>query len=277
MSMFNDISWGSKDNKQECESNAQLVSLFPKRFGAGQWSFLGHGSEKKWYSISEDGPQGEWNKMAEKMTLTFVESGHPVFRVTSPFSKGQLKSKGGGKLSIHCCADQETIKTVFRTNSSVNQLTLYGTIAEMCEEYESCHDRTGAPVVRGQSSSSCVPSVIKTNVPLNNDDPAHKELLLQRYRERIEKLSQQDKLSTFCTDAGFLTTVGVGQYFMTKDTEEFSQFTDSVACRKYTLPGTKIHLNRKVGSEGIPKLGPYWKLQPVACKVYTEWRSELSL
>ena len=46
MSMFNDISWGSKDNKKECESNAQLVSLFAKRFGAGQWSFLGPGSEK---------------------------------------------------------------------------------------------------------------------------------------------------------------------------------------------------------------------------------------
>ena len=30
----------------------------------------------------------------------------------------------------------------------------------------------------------------------------------------------------------FLTTVEVGQYFMTKDTEEFSQFTDSVTCRE---------------------------------------------
>ena len=30
MSMFNDISWGSKDNKKECESNAQLVSLFAR-------------------------------------------------------------------------------------------------------------------------------------------------------------------------------------------------------------------------------------------------------
>ena len=55
------------------------------------------------------------------------------------------------------------------------------------------------------------------------------EFLLQRYRERIEKLSQQDRLSKFCTDAGFLTTVEVGPYFMTKDTEEFSRFTDSVA------------------------------------------------
>ena len=59
---------------------------------------------------------------------------------------------------------------------------------------------------------------------------------MQQYGERIEKLSQQDRLSKFCVDAGFLTKVDVGQYFMTKDTEEFSQFTDAVACREYTLP-----------------------------------------
>ena len=35
MSMFNDISWGSKDNEKECESNAQLVSLYAKRFSPG--------------------------------------------------------------------------------------------------------------------------------------------------------------------------------------------------------------------------------------------------
>ena len=46
MSMLNDISWGSKDNTKECELSAELVSLFPRRFGAGQWSFLGLGSEK---------------------------------------------------------------------------------------------------------------------------------------------------------------------------------------------------------------------------------------
>ena len=43
MSMFNDISWESRDNEKERESNAQLVSLFARRFGAGQWSFLGPG------------------------------------------------------------------------------------------------------------------------------------------------------------------------------------------------------------------------------------------
>ena len=74
--------------------------------------------------------------MAEKMMVTLAESGHLVFRATSPLSRGTLKSKGGGQLSIHYCADQETIQTVFRTIISVNQLRLYGAVVEMCEEYE---------------------------------------------------------------------------------------------------------------------------------------------
>ena len=90
--------------------------------------------------------------------------------------------------------------------------------------------------MEGQSNPLFVPSVMKTHIPLTNDPAQPEEDLLQRYRERIEKLSQQDRVSKLCTDAGFLTTVEVGQYFMTKDTEEFSQFTDSVACREYTLP-----------------------------------------
>ena len=178
MSMFNDISC-SKDNEKECLANAKLVRPYAKRFGKGQWTFIGLGSEKKWYCISEDSPQGVLDNMAERMLLELAQSGHPVFRATSPLSRGMLKSKGGGKLSIHYCADLHTITTVFRTLASVNQLSLYGAVAEMCEEYESYHDRTERPVVGGQSSSLFVPSVIKTNLPANNDDPAHQEFLLQ--------------------------------------------------------------------------------------------------
>ena len=32
--------------------------------GIGQWSFIGPGSEKKWYP-SENSPQGEWDRIAE--------------------------------------------------------------------------------------------------------------------------------------------------------------------------------------------------------------------
>ena len=220
--------------------------------------------------------QSEWDNIAEKMMVTLAESRHPIFRVTSPLSRGMLESKGGGKLSIHC-ADHETIKTVFRTIASVNQLSLHGAVAEICEEYLCYNDRTEWPVVRGQSRSSFVPSVIKTNVPLNNDDHVHKDLLLQRYRERIEKLPQQDRMSKLCTDARFLTTIEIGQYFMTKDTEEFSHFTDSVVVVSTLCQEMKTYLNQKVGFEGTPKLVPCWKLQPVVYKVNMEWKSESNL
>ena len=175
-------------------------------------------------------------------------------------------------------ADLETIETIFRIIVSANQLSLYGAVALICEEYEFFHERTGQPVVRGQSSPSFVPSVIKTEVPLDCDDLALKDLLLQLNGERIEKLSQQDRLSKFCMDAGFLNVVEIGQYFMTKDTEEQSHNSQmqwivvSTHCQEM-----KKHRNQKVRSEETPELDPYWKLQPVACTVSTELRSELCL
>ena len=78
-------------------------------FGVGQWSFIGPGFEKKWCSMEENSPQGMWDHIAEKMLVEFAESGCPFFRATTPLSRGKLKSKGHGKLSIHFCADQATI------------------------------------------------------------------------------------------------------------------------------------------------------------------------
>ena len=98
MSMFNDIFCDRYDNKDECLKNANYVKTFAGRFGIGQWSFIGPGSEKKWYS-SENSPQGAWDNIADEMLLEFAESGHPIFRATTPLSRGALESKGRGKLS----------------------------------------------------------------------------------------------------------------------------------------------------------------------------------
>ena len=135
MSMFNDISCDRYDNKDECLKNAEFVKTFAKRFGIGQWSFIEPGSEKKWYP-SESSPQGAWDYVAEEMLLKFAESGHPIFRSTTPLSRGKLKSKGKGKVSIHFSADQDTVDTIYRIILSVNQLSVYGAVAAICDEYE---------------------------------------------------------------------------------------------------------------------------------------------
>ena len=61
----------------------------------------GHSSDvdqKRSGILREDSPQAEWDRVAELMMLKFGESGHPVFRATSPLSRGTLKNRGGGKL-----------------------------------------------------------------------------------------------------------------------------------------------------------------------------------
>ena len=138
LSIFNDISCDGKDNEEECLANVKKSSPYLQgSLVLDNGHFFGPGFEKKWYSMKEDSPQGIWDNIAEKMLLEFAESGHPTFRATTPLSRGQLRSKGHGKLSIHFAATQETIETIFRMIVSANQLSLYGAVAEM---YETLHD-----------------------------------------------------------------------------------------------------------------------------------------
>ena len=108
------------------------MSLFATRFPAGRWSFFGPGSETKWYSTYKERPGGTWDRVAELMMIEFGESGHPVFRTTSPLSRGTLKSKGGGKLSIHFCADGNTNETVFRTKSFLSVSSVSTEQSQIC-------------------------------------------------------------------------------------------------------------------------------------------------
>ena len=91
----------------------------------------------------------------------------------------------------------------------------------------------------------------------------------------MEKLSQQDRLSKFCADAGFLTTVEVGQKIMTKNTEEFSQFTNSVACREYTLPRDEDSSERKGWIRGNTKIGPV--LEVTTCCLQGKYGVEIRI
>ena len=74
-------------------------------------------------------------------------------------------------------------------------------------------------------------------------------------------------------DAGSLSVVEIGQYIMTKDTADFSQFMQWSVVNTL-FQEKKEHHNQKDGSKGTPRLGPYWKLEPVTFMVSMELRSE---
>ena len=50
-------------------------------------------------------------------------------------------------MSIHFSADTDTIDTIYRIILSVNQLSIYGAVAAICDEYEGHPDNTGEPVI----------------------------------------------------------------------------------------------------------------------------------
>ena len=59
----------------------------------------------------------------------------------------------------------------------------------------------------------------------------------------------------FCMDAGFLSVVENGQYFMTNDTGDLTQF-NAVACCEYTLPREYSTSQPKGWIQGNTKIGP---------------------
>ena len=315
MSMFKDISCGSKDNEKERMANAKLVSLYARRFGTREFHRKNHilcrcsttfpveqNTMKKNVSqmldsylcaqedlekdnchslvlvlkrsgtLSKKTVRKEFGIIAERM-LEFAESGCPIFRATSPLSSGQLESKGHGKLSIHFAVNQETVETIFRIIVSANQLSLYGAVAKICEEYESLHERTVRPVVMGQW---IVLSAIKTKVPLDSDDPVNQDLLLQQEEERIEKLSHKTNWvnSVWMHDFWMLLKMDSISW---RKTLEISHNLIQWLVLNTLFQEMKQHHNRKAGSKETPKLGPYWKLQPVVCTANMELRSELCL
>ena len=72
-------------------------------------------------------------------------------------------------------------------------------------------------------------------------------------KNEIKLRSQENKVSNFRMDAGFLHVVEFGQYFMTEDIEE--QFFVRV-CRKYTLPRSDESSQPKGWIQGNTKNGP---------------------
>ena len=142
------------------------------------------------------------------------------------------------------------LKLFFRTIISVNQLNIYGAVSDLCEECSTCQTSTVRHVLVEQSDPLFAPANLLMMTPRFSQ-----ENLLQKYKERVERLPQPDRLRKICVDTGILKTVEVGQYFITKHTDEFLQFAEPVTCREYTLPRDEKSTDPKGWIRGNTKIG----------------------
>ena len=153
----------------------------------GHWSFLEPGSEKKWCGTYDCKPDGSWNRTAEKMLQNFAGSGHPIFRRTSALERGQSRSQGGGKTSIHFNESTENIELLLQVVISVDQFSVYGAVADMIEELPVGQRAPGKPKAPGQLDKvEIVTQLPLAEVQANEERQGN---LLQEYEQRFEKLS----------------------------------------------------------------------------------------
>ena len=162
-----------------------------------------------------------WN--SQKVDILFS-----VQRLHCPEQSWKVKEKG--KCPYTYSAGPDTVDTIHRIILSVNQLSIYGAVAAICDEYEGHPDSTGQPVILvGQS---IVLGEIKAEVLAHDEEPRDAQIVLQQYFQQVESLSPENRLSKFCKEAGFMSVVKVGQYSVTRNASEIQH---TIACREYTL------------------------------------------
>ena len=132
MSLFHYILWDSKPTDDICGNNSKTITEYAERFPCGHWSFLGPGSEKNWYGTYDRKPDGSWDRTAQRMLPNFTETEHPVFVEPVSWRERRFK-KGSGKKSMHFNGSNQNIELLLQMVISVNQLSIYGAVADMTE------------------------------------------------------------------------------------------------------------------------------------------------
>ena len=131
MSMFNDVVWDAKGNKERCEYNyRQLRFMLANSLAVIglSWSLdlKRNGTER---TLTK--PDGSWNQSPENKLLNFSGSSHPIFRASCALERGELRSKEERR---HFNGSHENIELLLCTVISANQLSVYGAIADLCNE-----------------------------------------------------------------------------------------------------------------------------------------------
>ena len=121
---------------------------------------------------------------------------------------------------------------ILHTIISVNQLSIYGAVADLCKELSNDSEVAGKPAANEDLVSMETPTELATADPHTN---ARLEgNLLRDYEHKFEQLPEDQKLSKLCCDAG-LKILEKGQFYITLDEEEGPDEMKNL-CREYTLP-----------------------------------------
>ena len=117
---------------------------------------------------------------------------------------------------------------------------------------------TERPVLAGQSDPFFQPARMLITTPTFSVEVFAQENLLQKYKERVERLTQQDWLIKICMDAGFLTNSWSRTVCHDKrHWRVLTIYRTSDMSWVHFATGRTINWPERLDSRGTPKLDPY--------------------
>ena len=190
-----------------------------------------------------------------KMLKTWGLNSQKSFIQWSALETGKLRSKGGCKKTSHFNGSEQNFELIL-------QLSIHGAVADMCREVSKDTMEKEKPESHDPLESMAIPTELSTANP--RTDEQRRRNLLQEYEQKFEQLSDNQKSSKLCSDAG-LKTVERGQYFITLDTEGPNKIIH--LCREYTLPRNDPRTRARSWFVGIRKLAKSWTYVFVIMKI----------
>ena len=202
MSMYNDIDWTRKDNREVCLNNSSNFAEYAKNCSKDieQFSDL---DVKSCGTPRFTIKQMDYGTQLRK--LCWIPAKRAVIRCseeTCPLPRAPLKSKGGRKTSINFDADPHTAELLLLTIVSVNQLSIYGAVADWCQELTQraeahLSQSTGRPVAKvSDDGAPEVPSEVVSCLTQNSPQkPQAEGDLVEKYKNFTEDLCGDSVLS----------------------------------------------------------------------------------
>ena len=135
MSMYNDIVWHAKGNQEQCEYNSKtdscgLCSQIPSR----SLVFLGSWIRRKVVRNLHLQTRSILGSKGRRNVGKFLSIRSSDISCLQCFWERRVAKQRRGKMSIHFNGSNDTIELLLRTVISANQLSVYGAIADLCNE-----------------------------------------------------------------------------------------------------------------------------------------------
>ena len=227
VSMYNDIDWWAPGEMKKIVlrvlSKLLLSMLEDSREDVGRFRGLGrrrNGTER----IATNGMENRI-KLLKAWCSTLPKSGHPVFRATSGLERGEMKSKGKGKKTIHFNGSR---------NYFCQSVQCQRKPAELWKESARDSSSAGKPAANDNLGSMVIPTEFPTANTISQTDADVLKKLLREYEQKFAELPEQQKLTKLCSNAAFSKNIDKGHFFITLDEEGPDDVKTS--CREYTLP-----------------------------------------